>query len=301
MVRAFKALVRGLLKPVLSPRVPVRWQRRLGSLIGLSLRGPAGAVYRERRWAGVPVLDIAPAVGTPTLGVLFLHGGGYVMGGFGSHRKLAATIGEAAGARVWLPEYRLAPEHPHPAALTDALAVYAELLEQGQPADRLVIAGDSAGGGLSLTLAGAIRDAGLPMPAALVLISPWTDLSLSGPSIASHARRDPMVSPAWLRACSEAYRAGTAKTDTACSPLFANLTGLPPVLIQVGSEEILLSDALRLRDRLRLTGGDCELRQFAGLWHVFQLHYGWLDAADEAVEQIGQFIKNKTARLAQAA
>ena len=102
MVRAFKALVRGLLKPVLSPRVPVRWQRRLGSLIGLSLRGPAGAVYRERRWAGVPVLDIAPAVGTPTLGGLFLHGGGYVIGGFGSRRRLAAAVGEAAGEAVVL-------------------------------------------------------------------------------------------------------------------------------------------------------------------------------------------------------
>ena len=140
MVRAFKALVRGLLKPVLSPRVPVRWQRRLGSLIGLSLRGPAGAVYRERRWAGVPVLDIAPAVGTPTLGVLFLHGGGYVMGGFGSHRKLAATIGEAAGARVVVVTathmHRLETSHP-------MIAGYGDVAPLLDGRGRLVIAGSA--------------------------------------------------------------------------------------------------------------------------------------------------------------
>ncbi len=296
-----KLAVRGLVRPALSGRVPVGMQRVWGGLIGLTLLGPRGATYHERRQAGVSLLEITPATREDGRGVLYLHGGGYVMGGFASHCKLAAAIGDAAGARVWLPDYRLAPEDPHPAALKDVVAIYSDLLQQGQAADQLVIAGDSAGGGLSLALALAIRDAGLPPPAALVLISPWTDLSLSGPSIASHAGRDPMLTPGWLRACSAAYRDGVSSADPACSPLFADLHGLPPTLIQVGSEEILLSDALRLRDRLHNAGADCELQQFAGLWHVFQLHHGLLSGANRAVEDIGTFIRNKTMRLAQAA
>ncbi len=285
--------LRLLIKPVLSARVPVGFQRAWGHLAALSLRGPKGAVYRAGRIASVPSLTIDPERYNPDTGVLYLHGGAYVMGGFGSHRKLAAAIGDAAGARVWLPDYRLAPEHPHPAALNDALAVYSALLAQGQDPAQLTIAGDSAGAGLALELALAIRDAGLPSPAALVLLSPWADASLSGDSITSHRRRDPMLSAGWLRWAAQAYRGHGSDTDIAGSPLWAELSGLPPLLIQVGSEEILLSDAQRLQQRALAAGADCQLQHHPELWHVFQLQYGWLDEANQAVTAIGDFIRTK--------
>ncbi|TXH05940.1 MAG: alpha/beta hydrolase [Nevskiaceae bacterium] len=284
-------VVRLLVKPALSPRVPVTLQRFWGSLMGLSLMGPKGATYQQTRCADVPVMKIQPAGDTPLRTVLYLHGGAYVTGGYGSHRKLAAAVGEAAQAQVWSPDYRLAPEHPHPAALNDALAVYRSLLEQGQDPDGLSLVGDSAGGNLALELALAIRAAGLPMPASLVLLSPWTDMSLSGESISTHAGRDPMLSADWLRWAAEVYRGEVALRDPAVSPLFAGLAGLPPMLIQVGTEEILASDALRLHERARDASVPCELQVFDGLWHVFQLHYRLLDASNQAVHKIGAFIR----------
>ncbi|SDX40837.1 alpha/beta hydrolase [Marinobacter mobilis] len=292
MRHAWYWIVRLLIKPMLSSRVPVGMQRIWGRLCGALLRGPRGSRYRSGRLGTVAVLSIYPRKYRSGHGVLFLHGGAYVMGGFGSHRKLATAVGDAAGAKVWLPDYRLAPESPHPAALNDALAVYTGLLEQGQNPDRLSIVGDSAGAGLALTLAVAIREAGLPSPASLVLLSPWVDLSLSGETIASHRRRDPMISADWLQWAGKLYRGHADRADPACSPLFADLRGLPPILIQVGSEEILLSDAQRLHQRCEEAGVACDLREYAGLWHVFQLHFGWLPEADSAITEIGGFIKN---------
>lgn len=284
-------VVRLLVKPSLSGRVPVKLQRTWGHTIGLSLLGPKGATYRQHDCGGVPVMAIETSQQAAGRGVFYLHGGAYVMGGYGSHRKLAAAVGDAARARVWLPDYRLAPEHPHPAALDDALAVYKTLLEKGQDPARLSIVGDSAGGGLALALALTLRDANLPLPASLVLISPWVDLGLGGDTISTHTKRDPMVSIGWLRWAINAYCRNIEPAEPACSPLFADLTGLPPILIQVGSEEILLSDALRLHERAQAAGLHCELNRFDGLWHVFQLHYGLLKDANQAVGEIGQFIQ----------
>lgn len=284
-------IIRLTIKPVLSSYAPVRLQRFWGGMTGHLLRGPKDASYQTCQIGGVPVVTATSHRHRAGHGILFLHGGAYVMGGPGSHRKLAAAIGDAAAARVWVPDYRLAPEHPQPAALNDAMAVYTALLDQGQDPARLSIMGDSAGGGLTLALALAIRDAGLPLPASLVLLSPWADQSLSGDTIASHERRDAMISAGWLRWAGEAYRGQADITDPACSPLFANHQGLPPTLIQVGTEEILLSDARRLHQRLLDAGVACELREYDGLWHVFQLHVGWLHESDDAITEVGSFIK----------
>lgn len=296
-----KMLLRLVLKPALSPRVPVRWQRRWGALIGLTLRGPGGTRRIEKPRGQVPCLHIEPAQDTSGRTILYLHGGAHVMGGYASHRKLAAAIGVAAGSDVCLPDYRLAPEHPYPAALTDALAVYRDLLDRGQDPARLSLVGDSAGAGLSLALALEIRDQGLPPPACLVLLSPWVDLSLSGTSLRTHARRDPMLKASWLRAGSAAYRAGTPMRQASCSPLFAEHAGLPPVLIQVGSEEILLSDALRLHEALAQAGVASTLQRFDGLWHVFQLHTRLLAEADRGIADIGGFITTHTDKAAATA
>src|SRR5206468_4169342 len=173
--------------------------------------------------------------------MLYLHGGGYCIGSPLSHRALVSRLALSSAATAWVPDYRMAPEDPFPAAVDDALAAYRELLDGGADPKRLVIGGDSAGGGLTFAAALAIRDAGLPAPAGLVAISPWTDLTASGAAHAAKAETDPMVNGEALAMFAKAY-AGDDLTEPLASPLFADLKDLPPVLIQVGGEEALLSD-----------------------------------------------------------
>ncbi|QBM17965.1 putative acetyl-hydrolase LipR [Marinobacter sp. JH2] len=290
MERVLSWGIRLVIKPALSARVPVSFQRFWGRVAAATLRGPKGATYRSTQLSDVPTLCVLPKTAEPGRAVLYLHGGAYVMGGFASHHKLAAAVGDAAGAQVWLPDYRLAPEHPYPAALDDAFAVYCALLEQGQPPASLSIAGDSAGAGLTLALAAKLRDNGIPLPASLTLISPWADTGLGGDTITSHSHRDPMLSEGWLRWAAEAYQGD----EYAASPLNSDYSGFPPILIQVGSEEILLSDAQRVKEKAQAAGVDCDLTRFDGLWHVFQLHYGWIKAADSAITAIGEFTRTHT-------
>ncbi len=244
--------------------------------------------------AQVPTVHIQPKTTKSGLGILYLHGGGYVVGSSKSHTKLAAQIGHAAQAQVWLPEYRLAPEHSSPAAIEDVIAVYKALLAQGQDPKKLVFVGDSAGGGLSLSTAIAIRDAGLPLPAALVLLSPWVDLSLSGNSMKTHAAQDAMLSEDWLAWCAKNYCAQKSVTDPACSPLYAVLTGLPPILIHVGTEEVLLDDAKRLAEQAGKYGIPTNFRIYDQVGHVFQFHAGILKESNDSIERIGQFIDKYT-------
>jgi acetyl esterase/lipase len=164
------------------------------------------------------------------------------------------------------------------------------LLAQGHAAHDIVIAGDSAGGGLTLATAVAIRDRNLPQPAALVLISPWVDLSLSGESIMSRAARDPILRPSWLRWSAKAYCGNHSAENPLCSALFANLAGLPPMLIQVGSEEILLDDSLRLEQRAKAAGVEVKLHQYEGMWHDFQAHVGVLRESNETFAEIADFL-----------
>lgn len=293
MERLLRALTRFGVKPMLSPRIPVWLQRQTGTLSALILRTPRHIEVARRRLGGNDALAITPTRHAQGLGMLYLHGGAYVMGGFGSHRKLAGWLAQSTRARTWLLDYRLAPEHPCPAALEDALAAYRELLDEGQDPARLIIAGDSAGGGLTLATAVAIRDAGLPLPAALILLSPWVDLTQSGATITTHVARDAMLSPAWLYFGAAAYAGNRSAQDAACSPLNADLTGLPPMLIQVGSEEILLDDARRLKAAAIGAGVDAELHEYGGGGHVFQFHAGQLPVADRALEDIARFVQRR--------
>jgi acetyl esterase/lipase len=296
-------LLRLCLKPALSPNVSVPMQRLIGNSIGQLLVPALNTVSQRQSIGDVSVTIVRPKGDHPRNVVIYLHGGGYVMGGVSSHGRLAGHLAKAANAEVWLVDYRLAPEHIFPAALEDALAVYTHLLSIGKDPAHITIAGDSAGGGLTLGTATAIRDAALPLPAALVLISPWIDLSLAGDSHRTHADRDPMLTPAWLTSCADAYRGSLPANNPNCSPLFANLRGLPPILIQVGSEEILLSDSEQLFEAARKVKLKVELQRFDGMWHVFQLHAGMLSESDRALRQIGQFISQQTfarARMTEA-
>lgn len=225
--------------------------------------------------------------------VLYVHGGAFVAGGAGAYAGFASRIAAATGADVHLPDYRLAPEHSHPAPGDDLFAAYSALLELGYPARRIAIVGDSAGGALAAGLALTIPEMDVPSPAAMVLISPWLDLTLSGASIAANAKADPMLRRALLEEGGRAHAAGLRRSDPRVSPLFADLRGLPPTLVQVGSDEILLDDSTRFADRAWAAGVEVELQRFEGLWHDFQLMAGTLEVAAGAVEDIAAFISRR--------
>jgi len=290
MKTVLRTLVRALFKPLFAPWVPLALQRQGSKAASLLSKVPSGTLSARIDMSGVPALRLHTAATEPDRAVLLLHGGGYVLGGPASHGALAAQIGHAAAAEAYLPDYRLAPENPYPAALDDALAAYRWLLQQ-YPPDRLAIAGDSAGGNLTLAAAIAIRDAGLPLPAALVLISPWVDLGLGGETIRSRARRDPMLRASWLSICAKRYAGDIAPEDPRVSPLYGELRGLPPMLIHVGSEEILLSDAERLAQRAEAAAVKVSLHRFPGMWHDFQLSAGLLTDADASIAEIGEFVR----------
>jgi len=222
--------------------------------------------------------------------VLYLHGGAFFAGSPRTHRVLGDALARALGASVFLCDYRLAPEHPYPAALEDALAVWQGLLDLGYRPDQLIIAGDSAGGGLALAQALALKAQGRPLPLALLLISPFTDLSLDSDAMRSMAARDPMLSRTLLARGADWYRRDIAADDPRVSPRYADLTGLPPLLVQVGSEEILLDDALALERQAREAGVCVECQIWPGLWHDFQLLQGLLPEAGLALDAMARFV-----------
>ena len=223
--------------------------------------------------------------------VLYLHGGGYVIGSPRSHRHLAAAIAAAAQASGLLLDYRLAPEHPFPGAVDDATAAYRWLLEQGVAPAHIVIGGDSAGGGLTVATLLALRDAGLPMPAGGVCISPWVDLTFSGASYRTRAAVDPIVTRPGIDEMARAYLGATPARTPLASPLFADLRGLPPLLIHVGSDEVLLDDAVQLADRAKAAGVDATLEVWDRMIHVWHWFLPMLDEAQSAVDGIGRFVQ----------
>ena len=225
--------------------------------------------------------------------LLFLHGGGYEFGSLRSDGELAARLGRAGRTRVLFPEYRLAPEHPYPAAIDDVVAAYRWLrTDQGLSARSIAVAGASAGGGLTVALLLAMRDAGEPLPAVAVLMSPTVDLTSSGASMTERAERDPISTPAMLRQFASDYLAGADPKTPLASPLFGSLAGLPPLLVQVGTADLLLSDSERLAAAAVQAGVDVTLEIGDDLPHVYQLLLGTPEAA-EATERIGKFLRTR--------
>lgn len=220
--------------------------------------------------------------------VLYFHGGAYVMGSRATHRALAGRIARASRAQVLLPDYRLAPENPFPAAVEDAVACWNWLLSGGHSPDRMSIAGDSAGGGLALATLLALKDAGIPLPACAIGLSPWTDLEGTGPTAEIGAVDDPMLTVDGLRSSGRDYAAADLKNPLA-APLLGNLEGLPRLLLQVGTREILLSDSTRFADKARAAGVDVTLEVEEGLIHVWHMLPG-VPEAESAIERVGAFI-----------
>jgi monoterpene epsilon-lactone hydrolase len=237
-------------------------------------------------------VSVAGASGDAVL--LYLHGGGYCIGSINTHRGMAARLAQACRARALNLDYRLAPEHPHPAAVDDAVAAYRWLLDRGVAPAQIVLGGDSAGGGLVMATLLALRDAGHPLPVAGFCLSPWVDLECSGETMTTKADVDPMVGKDGLTEMAAAYAGDHELRHPLVSPLHADLSGLPPLLIQVGTAETLLDDAVRLADRARNAGMDVRLEAWDDLVHVFQAFAPMVPEAVEAIDGIGRFVRERT-------
>lgn len=240
---------------------------------------------------GVPAEWVATPRAQNDKVVFFLHGGGYSSGSINTHRELASRISRAAGARVFLIDYRLAPEHPYPAALEDSLTAYRWLLSDGANPAHIVIAGDSAGGGLTVATLVALRDAGGPLPAAAVCLSPWVDMEGNSESRRTKAGLDPSVRPDDVASQAKAYLGGADPKTPLASPLYADLHGLPPLLIQVGGAEILLDDSTRLAERARTAGVNATLEVWDEMPHVWQFFAFMLPEGQQAIDRIGEYIR----------
>lgn len=226
--------------------------------------------------------------------VVYFHGGGYCMGSLDTHRGLVARISQLANLRVLSVDYRLAPEHPHPAAVEDAVAAYRFVLDQGIPAERIALAGDSAGGGLTLAALLALRDRGLALPACGVGISAWTDMTASGDSMKTKASEDPMIGDTTpLLMMVDAYVGDGDPKAPLASPLFGDLAGLPPLLLQVGSAEVLLDDSTRLAERAAAAGVDVTLDVWEDMFHVWHAFAEMLPEGLEATRQLAEFVNAK--------
>jgi len=254
---------------------------------------PAGTAVDQVDANGVPAEWVAPAGASPDRVLLYLHGGAYQIGSPATLRQLVALLSGAAGARALSVDYRLAPEHPFPAAVEDAVAAYRWLLASGVDPAQVAIGGDSSGGGLALGALVALRDAGEPMPAAAVLLSPWTDLALTAESIRTRADADVLIKPEGMREEAALYLAGADPRHPWASPLYADLRGLPPLLIHVGDAELILDDSTRLAARAREAGVDVSLEIWAEMPHVFPAFTGFLPEADQAIEQAGAWLDQR--------
>ena len=256
---------------------------------------PANTEIDWGELSGIPALHVATPRSRPDRHVLYLHGGGYVTGSPELYRHVLWRLADAAEAQVAAVRYRLAPEHPFPAALDDALAAWRGLLAEGADPGRAAIIGDSAGGGLALCLALRLRDAREPLPAAIVALSPWTDLAISGDSIRSNARADPMLNAEHVPLLASRYLGGADPRSPYASPLYGDPAGLPPTLIQVGSDEILLDDAVRMAAQMRDAGCTVELEIWQRMPHVWQSFAPVLPEARRAIARIGVFVQQNTA------
>ncbi|HXU99792.1 MAG TPA: alpha/beta hydrolase [Caulobacteraceae bacterium] len=254
---------------------------------------PAGTMIVQKALGCIPAERLARPLSNPDRVVFFLHGGGYVSGGPGLYRQVTWRIAEAARAAVISVDYRLAPEHPFPAALDDAIAAWRALLDEGFDPRRCAILGDSAGGGLALSLVLKLRDEGHPLPAVVAAISPWTDLAITGPSALAGAA-DPMLTASELGPLAAHYLAGADPRDPYASPLYGDLHGLPPTLIQVGGDEILRDDATRMAQELEKAGCAVTLEIWPRMPHVWHAFAPILPEARRAITRIGEFVRQLT-------
>ena len=285
-----RTVLRATLLPTFRSGRPIPEQRRRLELITRLTLPARGVVYAAASCGGVPgefvrARDVAPGSGA----ILYLHGGAYCVGSHVTHRSVSSHLARRTVANIFVADYRLAPEHPCPAAVDDAIAAYRGLREQGWAPGQIAFVGDSAGGGLALATALRLRDLGEPLPAALVLFSPWVDLG--HPDRGAAPRGEIMISLPWVQECARLYLAGRDARDPLASPIHGDMRGLPPTMIQVGQDEILLQDSRRLHAALAAANVPVQLQEYARRWHVFQANAGVLADADRALESAAGFLR----------
>ena len=268
---------------------------RLGYEVMMSQFKLTGDIRCERVAAGGVAAEWITAPGAAGDRVLlYLHGGGYTRGSVRTHRESLSRISRSARARVLGLDYRLVPEHPFPAQLEDTIAAYRWLLSRGMDPRKIVIGGDSAGGGLTVSACVALRYLGEPMPAAGICLSPWTDLESIGESYTTNAQVDPLVKIERLHDMAKAFLAGKDPRTPLAAPLYADLRGLPPLLIMAGSIELMLDDATRLAQRAKEAGVDVTLEVWEDMPHNWQLFASVLPEGQQSIERIGEFVGKHT-------
>ena len=288
MMRALKAIHTATSPESMAPEDLER-QRKGQEVLGRLAAPMAGMSWEPFSLSGMNAAWVRPNRGHDRRhAILYCHGGGYTSGNLGYSRPIASKLAAVTGYEVLSFEYRLAPEHPYPAAVEDAIRAWDHLMYLGYGARDIVVAGDSAGGNLALVLTHRLKAMGRRLPAALILMSPWTDMTASGRSYQERAELDPSLTLEYIQAVRGAYAHGEDWTSPYLSPLFGDFSGFPPVLIQAGTHEILLSDSVRLRDRLVAAGIPCRLEVWNGMWHVFQMFP--IKRSNEAMESIGRFL-----------
>lgn len=293
--RLHKRLTRRILRPLLNPNVPLEMQRRGLQWVAKSTLKPRGMCYQELQVANVKTFRVhpksinpEPTVRSQQHAILYCHGGAYIVGSPAVYAGLIAHISKRAHLPVYALDYRLAPEHPFPAGLDDARAVYQRLR---QDYARVTVIGDSAGGGLAMALALSLRDAGETLPDELVLFSPLVDLECNSSSYARYAKTDVVLTQDWLLWATQFYRGNLAADHSLCSPLYNDMEGLPRTLIQVGEDEVLLQDSKQLAEKMRQAGVDVHLKPFPQCWHVFQSQAGLVPEAAVALDEVTEFLQ----------
>lgn len=284
-----------------SPRIPLKWQRKFMDLPGklpFLLRGTdLERIEFERPGpeAGPPIKAawITPRGVADEKVLLYLHGGHFMLGSIDSHSPMVADLARSCGCKALAVDYRLGPEHQFPAALEDCLAAYKWLVVTGYRPENILIAGDSAGGNLTASVLVGIRDSGGPMPAGGAMLCPATDLAMTGDSIVTNAAIDPAIDPEWGRQRLKLFLGDTDPRDPRCSPFYADLSGLPPLLIQCGSREVLLDDATGFAERARAAGVDVDFEVFEGMFHVFQMGGPYMPESKDALLKIGSFCRER--------
>lgn len=276
----------------LAPEHIPQLRKRL-HLAARRLRPPKGLRVKADKLKHLPLQWLHPVGADADRVILFLHGGGFAVGSIQTHRGLAGRLAQLANMPCLIIDYRKAPEHPFPAALEDALSAYKYLLAKGYAPHQIVIAGDSAGGGLALSAQLAMKEMNLPLPAACVCLSPWVDLKFKGKSATTFLAKDPVVRVPEVRTWAYLY-AGTHKlSHPLVSPLYADLSGLPPIFIQVSDQEVLTDDGIRLAQAIEAAGGQVSLEIWGEMMHVWQLFWRWVPEADRALRQAAAFIRTQ--------
>jgi len=291
---AFKSLVTMMrARPLVRDATIADLRDRFERMTPLLGAPPVGVTISRETLAGRNSERYTP-IGAPSDAVvLFFHGGGYCIGSLNTHRSFVARLAEASGVSWIAFDYRLAPEHRFPGAVDDAVAAYRALLREGYATNRIVMAGDSAGGGLVLAAIAALRDSGDPLPAAGVCLSPWTDLAMTGASIDSKAPEDPMLAPWELHAFARHYLNGADARNSLASPLYADYRGFSPLLIHVGDAEVLRDDSARLAQRARDAGVEVEFKLAAEMVHVWHFFSALIPEGEAGLKEVGAFVKRK--------